>query len=863
MRPNRRQSARTLLSSDATLFLNDAMWRGSTWDISEGGLSLIFEEMISVAENQTIQLSLEAEGGVFQLSGRVRGLMPHSTDAGSAPLLRMGVEFSALDPLKEQLFVSLLDGLRRDCVSLTVTGLLAPPNAADLLVARRPDDLDSTHVDHKAGPQERRLVQRLTMKMRVTLGQANASGPHEIVETEACDVSATGVLLRNHGHAVPGDDLNLRLLPEAHGLDSGSSKTDAQQGHNLTGRVVWASAASGLMGVQFFPGVNESSQPIAQLVQDAITAREVSEAQSPAVSITSTPLEFRNELGQRIAAYFDRSNELLPGNPVVIVVPGYGETKKEYIALSYYLACNGFQVLRYDHTNHVGESEGAPTQSTLGRMHRDLASALGYVKAECPQSPVVVIAASLAGRVLIKIMAHDRRVDLGVIIAGVVDVRQTLRAVHQQDLIEDYLLGAHCGVINMLGLNIQADRWLENAAAEGYADLTSTIRDIAGIKVPIALFAAEHDAWVDMHSVKQVITAIGPELGELVVIPEALHRLAENPRKARATFREIVALCARRLGEQIPGSIIREPAAGQIAQQGRLERERGRAHYQMGLATNVQFWEEYLGRSHFIVNVHDYWQLLDHVYRYLGVGETAVRILDAGCGNGHFGMFLLMNQQYRALKDDRRVPLIRYTGLDVAPAALREAQLELQEQALPPVGPHQIAPERHLISSFVCGNLNAPLPFANGEFDRVVCNLVLGYLDDASFTISEFLRVLSPGGKLILTNLKPNSDLSQIYRNFVRTAETTEDIGEARELLNNSGHLRQAESEGRFRSFDRQEFAMLLLSGGAEQVQIFTTFANQAYIAVAAKSGSMAATASIPAEAAYPDRLSRISRRIS
>jgi ubiquinone/menaquinone biosynthesis C-methylase UbiE len=200
------------------------------------------------------------------------------------------------------------------------------------------------------------------------------------------------------------------------------------------------------------------------------------------------------------------------------------------------------------------------------------------------------------------------------------------------------------------------------------------------------------------------------------------------------------------------------------------------------------------------------------------------------------------------------VPLIRYTGLDVVPAALREAQLELQEQALQTVGPYQAAPERLLNASFVLSNLNAPLPFANGEFDRVVCNLVLGYLDDASFTISEFLRVLSPGGKLILTNLKPNSDLSQIYRNFVRTAETTEDIGEARELLNNSGNIRQAESEGRFRSFDRQDFAMLLLRGGAEHVQIFTTFANQAYIAVAEKSGSV--TASVSAQVSVSSAIS-------
>ena len=56
---------------------------------------------------------------------------------------------------------------------------------------------------------------------------------------------------------------------------------------------------------------------------------------------------------------------------------------------------------------------------------------------------------------------------------------------------------------------------------------------------------------------------------------------------------------------------------------------------------------------------------------------------------------------------------------------------------------------------------------------------------------------------------------------------------------------------------------MLLLSSGAEDVRIFTTFANQAYIAVAIKFGSVAANIITPAGAAYPDCLSPLSRRVS
>jgi hypothetical protein len=97
------------------------------------------------------------------------------------------------------------------------------------------------------------------------------------------------------------------------------------------------------------------------------------------------------------------------------------------------------------------------------------------------------------------------------------------------------------------------------------------------------------------------------------------------------------------------------------------------------------------------------------------------------------------------------------------------------------------------------------------------------------------MRVLVPTGKLILTNLKPQADLSKIYRNFLAKTERTEEIEEGRQLLNNSGKIKQGESDGIFRFFDKQELAMLLISSGAPRPRIYSTFANQAYIAVAEK----------------------------
>jgi ubiquinone/menaquinone biosynthesis C-methylase UbiE len=843
MSSERRRWPRSLISSDAQLLLNDALWCGSAFDISVGGLSLVFDDGFSVSENQQIELGLAAAGGILHLSGRVRSLRPHTCDEGLAQQSRLSIEFSELGSVKQQVLASFLDGIRESSVSVNVIGLLVAKDTKDLVAALGTQGLTTPVLDQQIGSREHRLVPRTSMKMRVALGDVEHHVHQQVIETKVLDVSATGIAMQYpSGLVVPGNHVSLRLFPEEHGFHSESAKRVCQDGYALRGRVAWVAASGDRIGIQFLSGNGKAKQHIAQLVQHALTS-ELHDGQSAAPEIASTHLEFHNELGQRISAYHDRFEEGLPNAPVAVIAPGYGETKREYIALSYHLACNGFEVLRYDHTDHVGESEGDHIHSTLGRMQRDLVCTLDYVKAQWPQRPLVVIAANLAGRVLMKVAAHDRRISLLVLLGGVMDVRQTLLTVHQDDLLKKYLSGVRHGVINMLGLNVQVDRWLENAASEGYADLATTLRDVALARAPMVLFAAEQDAWVNLDLVMGVSREMGSQRAHLIVTPETLQRLAEHPRKAGATFREIVGVCVTRLKGTVPDAGLSEPSEGQIRHQDRFEMARGRTQHHRELKPNVEFWTDYLSRFQFVVNIHDYWQLLDHVHRLLGLDEVGgnhvgVRVLDAGCGNGHFGMFLKVNQEYRALKGDHKVSLIRYTGLDFVTAGLAEAKRSLEEE-------QQAAAGRLLDASFVRGDLNAPLPFANEQFDRVVCNLVVGHLENPSFTISEFLRVLSPGGKLILTNLKPDSDMSQIYRNFQRQTENPDDVEEARDLLNNSADIRQAATEGVFRFWDRQEFAMLLLSAGAEDVRIFKTFAEQAYIAVSHKSGNESFTAKV------------------
>ncbi|MGH7148272.1 MAG: methyltransferase domain-containing protein, partial [Nitrospiraceae bacterium] len=445
---------------------------------------------------------------------------------------------------------------------------------------------------------------------------------------------------------------------------------------------------------------------------------------------------------------------------------------------------------------------------------------------------------SLAGRVALKALGQDRRVRLLVLLTCVVDIQATLLAVHQEDHISAYLKGSKRGLMNVLGFTLDADVWIADAIKEGYTDLQTTIRDAGQVRTPVILFIAENDAWVSRESVKEVQAALSSKLTHAYLIPEALHRLHENPRKARAVIQHLLACCLDEFYPLSPKTDIQEPSQREIDLQNRLERERARAQHYMAKTDTVEFWRDYLSHFHYIVNSSDYWHLLDQIYSLLGRLQEGERVLDAGCGNGNFGIFLLINQAYRQqnlLREQCAPP--HYVGIDFVPNALIQVRRNLRKVTAELQGkfPTVVMPHSLLRTSLGLVDLHMPLPFRNDQFDRIVCNLVLSYLDDPLFTLRELFRVLSPNGRLVLTNLKPHADLSQIYRNYLHLAQRPEEVEEAKQILNNSGKIMQCESNGIFRFFDKQELTMLLISSGAVQPRIYSTFANQAFIAVAEK----------------------------
>jgi SAM-dependent methyltransferase len=125
---------------------------------------------------------------------------------------------------------------------------------------------------------------------------------------------------------------------------------------------------------------------------------------------------------------------------------------------------------------------------------------------------------------------------------------------------------------------------------------------------------------------------------------------------------------------------------------------------------------------------------------------ASTAVLDAGCGSGRYTEFLVSQGA-------------SVTAIDLDPDFVRLTKKRVSEQA-----------------RVLQADLTKPLDFAReGEFDTVVCSLVMHYLKEWPATLQEFRRVLKPQGILVFTTQHPFSDWTRYHTEDYFSFERVED----------------------------------------------------------------------------------------
>ena len=147
---------------------------------------------------------------------------------------------------------------------------------------------------------------------------------------------------------------------------------------------------------------------------------------------------------------------------------------------------------------------------------------------------------------------------------------------------------------------------------------------------------------------------------------------------------------------------------------------------------------------------------------------------------------------------------------------------------------------------FADAGLHSGLGFPPESFERIIASLFVSYLFNPQEIFREFYRLLAPGGTLVVSSMKPDSDISVIFTDFItdvradagsrKSAEAR--LSGARAMLNEAASLFELAEEGFFRFFTGEQLAALLRSASFDDVSVEPALGNppQAFIAVGKKS---------------------------
>jgi SAM-dependent methyltransferase/dienelactone hydrolase len=539
-------------------------------------------------------------------------------------------------------------------------------------------------------------------------------------------------------------------------------------------------------------------------------------------------IEFFNRRGQIIKAYLDypQGNKPMGKNIWVVIPPAFGKTKETSFLLALFLRANGIGVVRFDDSDSNGESAGRIYDLTLSNSTNNILDAVQYLQMRFNPSNIGVIPFSLSARTAMKAVAQDPRGSFLLPIVGAPNLESLLEGVYGENLVAEYREGRREGPINMLGHIINSGNFLGDAAKNGFADLASAQADMARISCPVVWFCGEQDPWVKPE---EVIEVLGNKPDRRVVTFAGLQHRVREAGRAPELFAEVVRnVISITTGIDSDKVVLREPSASEIVE--RATTEKGRLEVRLTKEETIRQWDEYLKGFGVLLQTTDYMDYLDLLCEQIDF-TPGERLIDIGGGHGNLTTLLLNRLSFDV--EVRGWQKSEVTGVDFVETAVTKAREGVREalnrrQDLPSINFQRVDMETD------------PLPHESNYYDTAVASLFLSYVHNPAEVVRKICRSVKPGGIIILTSLKPDADVSQIFHRFlekVRAMEPSPErerlLSQGRELFNSAmGWIENEEERGQFKYFSAGELKNLLKANDCEIEEITYSFGEQAVVVV-------------------------------
>lgn len=552
--------------------------------------------------------------------------------------------------------------------------------------------------------------------------------------------------------------------------------------------------------------------------------------------ITSRLVSIEGPQGLRIMAYIDEGDEEVWNERFVILAPRYGETKKNNLQLSYFLVANGFKVLRFDQTNHIGESDGSIDKFTLSSGAEDIVSVVDYVDRYFEPAEIILITLSLSTRCGIRACSIDKRIDRFGSIVGMVNMDKTLQSIYQRDFFGELSRGTDWRLVDILGFEIDGVNFYEDLRSSNMIDIEGTVEDISKVKIPILNLYAENDLWIDRKDLEK---AFAPsKMSKLIEIPGVGHEINESSAAVHFAFNMLLDFCNQGLRNM--GQIF-QPDRKRLLDQNRYERERLRDILQFSDQED-EFWNKYLGKFGVIEEAHYYIAYFRKMADLLGSFHANDVILDAGCGNGFYGLSILRTLILDKTSQRELPKPLHYCGIDLTSSGLEKSYLrqvdeisKLNQESIKEFGYIGLS-YRKIDFDQLRSESGKGLPFNDNAISKICCSLVLSYLKDPFELMREFMRILKNGGVAVISSMKPGCDMTVLYHDYVLQEQSAQEIdNRASQLLSAAGKIKLKNESGIYRFFSETELVSLAKEAGFKKIKSFRSLGDQANIIRIAK----------------------------
>lgn len=566
-------------------------------------------------------------------------------------------------------------------------------------------------------------------------------------------------------------------------------------------------------------------------------------------------IKYHNQNGEEIIAILNATFDVSKIKqkikaPVVIIPPAFGRRKETTNLLAFTIVENFRRlgkeiiVIRYDGIRSVGESYNDAEcryygkemlNFTISQSINDLLTTLRYINSDnslVAPSETIIVSFSNASLVARRAILSDNSPPITYWISamGISDPQDLiLNATCGIDYVYNYERGDREGTFELLG-HVVKKKILGDVIDNQIAYLEDAREDMGRIEISVTWIYGKYDYWTNQMRVKDIMGI--KSRGKRSVIEVPTGHVVRTGTEAMQVFTLITESIWQHLhGSEITAIAPRRSTAILIND---VEWSRAKRH-------SIEFksyWKDYLfgkqvgGLGFDVLSLtKEYQEMMEKQVNLLDLKGGDI-IGDMGGGTGNLTHFILDRIALKRVEGkDSLFPKHKIIQIDFVPEILEKSKEKhrklLREIYVPSIKLEYLGADLNIKKG------NHVLPFRENCFTKIVGSLLISYLEEPAKVVSEFYRTLKPGGSVVLSSLKRDTDMSKAFHDLVERIKegkvmvdgfTTEAIlSSVQNYINATAHLSDLEEEGVFRFYTGDELKKLLKMANFVEVQVYET----------------------------------------